>query len=440
MESLFNRVADDLTALTRGNEVSALWFSGERSDFVRFNHGKVRQAGRVSQVYASLHLIDGRRHAELCLTLSGDAATDRAALAGALDDLRAIVAEQPEDPHLLYATEVTNTRDVREGRLLHPDEAVAAVTGAAKGSDLVGFYASGPVFKGFANSLGQRNWHSVESFNLEWSLYLRADKAIKRAYAGSEWSGDAFASSMAESRRQFEALSRAPRKLTPGKYRAFLTPAAVNELVGMLSWGGFSGRARKTKQSCLSKLDTGDASMAPSVTFTEDTARGVAPGFQGDGFIKPAAVTLVKGGKAGDALVSPRTAREFDVAHNGANGGEMPEALDMAAGDIPVGEALARLGTGIYVGNLWYLNFSDRAACRLTGMTRFGTFWVENGEVVAPMDVMRFDDTIFRVLGDRLEGLTQERELILNSQTYRERAVDCARLPGALVSELTLTL
>ncbi|MEZ4406906.1 MAG: metallopeptidase TldD-related protein [Polyangiales bacterium] len=68
-------------------------------------------------------------------------------------------------------------------------------------------------------------------------------------------------------------------------------------------------------------------------------------------------------------------------------------------------------------------------------MTRFGTFWVENGEVVAPMDVMRFDDTIFRVLGDRLEGLTQERELILNSQTYRERAVDCARLPGALVSE-----
>ncbi|MEZ4406907.1 MAG: hypothetical protein R3A52_10575 [Polyangiales bacterium] len=66
MESLFNRVADDLTALTRANEVSALWFSGERSDFVRFNHGKVRQAGRVSQVYASLHLIDGKRHAELC--------------------------------------------------------------------------------------------------------------------------------------------------------------------------------------------------------------------------------------------------------------------------------------------------------------------------------------------------------------------------------------
>ena len=41
------------------------------------------------------------------------------------------------------------------------------------------------------------------------------------------------------------------------------------------------------------------------------------------------------------------------------------------------------LGTGLFVGNLWYTNFSDRAACRTTGMTRFATFWIDEGEIVA---------------------------------------------------------
>ena len=62
-------------------------------------------------------------------------------------------------------------------------------------------------------------------------------------------------------------------------------------------------------------------------------------------------------------------------------------------------DALAALDTGLCVGNLWYLNYSDRPACRMTGMTRFATFWVEDGKIVAPVDVLRFDDTIYRMLG-----------------------------------------
>lgn len=440
MEALFHQVADTLTSLTRGDEITTVWFSGERSDFVRFNHARVRQAGSVSQVYATVHLIDGRRHAELCLTLSGEAMSDRAALSAALDELRSVVAEQPEDPHLLYATEVRSSRDVREGKLVSAGEAVERVTRAAGETDLVGFYASGPVYRGFANSLGQRNWHAVDSFNLEWSLYLRADKAIKQTYAGSAWSSEDFSRAIEGAKEKLSALGRPAMKLKPGKYRAFMTPAAMSEVIAMLAWGGFSGRARHTRQSCLGQLESGELSLAKAVSFSEDTADGVAPGFQSDGFVKPGCVALVRDGSNSGALVSPRTAKEFELEHNGANGGESPESFVMASGDLAHSDVLSRLGTGIYVGNLWYLNFSDRAACRLTGMTRFGTFWVENGEVVAPIDVMRFDDTVYRLLGDRLEALTRERELIMNSQTYRERAVDCVKLPGALVSELTLTL
>jgi predicted Zn-dependent protease len=76
----------------------------------------------------------------------------------------------------------------------------------------------------------------------------------------------------------------------------------------------------------------------------------------------------------------------------------------------------------------------------MTGMTRFATFWVEEGKIVAPVNVLRFDDTIFRMLGENLEALTTETELILETGTYRERALASMRLPGALLSELAFTL
>ena len=130
-----------------------------------------------------------------------------------------------------------------------------------------------------------------------------------------------------------------------------------------------------------------------------------------DGFVRPARVPLVADGALSGALVSPRTAREFVLEPNGANGAESPEALAMSGGTLAMRDSLAALDTGLAIGNLWYLNYSDRPACRMTGMTRFATFWVENGRVVAPVDVLRFDDTLYRLLGDNLEALTSEREL-----------------------------
>ena len=140
------------------------------------------------------------------------------------------------------------------------------------------------------------------------------------------------------------------------------------------------------------------------------------------------------------SLVSPRSAREFGIATNGANGGEAPESLDMAAGTLARADALKTLGTGLMIGNLWYLNYSDRMGCRMTGMTRFATFWVENGVIEAPLNVMRFDDSAYRMLGDNLLALTQERDWILDSGSYGERSTGSARLPGALIKDFALTL
>jgi predicted Zn-dependent protease len=442
VEAYFHELADIVDGLVVAGETALCAFTGEHSDFVRMNRGRVRQPGTVTQRYLDVELMRGARHASERLSLTGHPEADRPMLAAAIVRLRDVLPDLAEDPHLLYATEVRNSR-VSRGDPLPPAEAVVdAVLGAAEGLDLVGLYAAGPVYRGFANSLGQRNWHEATSFNLQWSLYHRADKAVKAALAGFAWDEAALAARMRTAKDELAHVAAPAKRIEPGRYRAFLAPPAVEDVVSMLCWGGFSARALETKQSSLTKMrGAGErVRLDPSVTITEATAAGVAPGFQSEGFVRPPDVALIERGELVGALCSPRTAREFSLATNGANAQEVPESVVMAGGTLPLADALAALGTGLYVGNLHYLNYSDRPACRLTGMTRFATFWVEGGRIVAPVDVMRFDDTAFRMFGANLEALTAETELLLASDTYRERQLASMRLPGALVSELTFTL
>jgi predicted Zn-dependent protease len=182
------------------------------------------------------------------------------------------------------------------------------------------------------------------------------------------------------------------------------------------------------------------ATLSPAVTFVENTAEGIAAGFQGDGFVKPPRVTLIEAGRLKDALVSPRSAREYGLQTNAANGGEGPESLDVLGGTLEDDAVLKALDSGLYVSNLWYLNFSDRPAGRITGMTRFATFWVEQGRIVAPLTPMRFDDSLYRMLGDNLVALTRRRELLPDPSTYGARSTSSARLPGALLRSLRFTL
>src|SRR5262249_53013409 len=147
---------------------------------------------------------------------------------------------------------------------------------------------------------------------------------------GFEWREDEFAGKMTDARERLALLSAPSRALAPGRYRAYLTPSAMEEIASMLCWGGFSGRALATRQSCLFRLKDGAGALHPAVTFAENTAEGIAPSFQDDGFTRPPAVPLVDEGRLSGALVNPRTAREFALPANGANASEAPESLDMA--------------------------------------------------------------------------------------------------------------
>jgi predicted Zn-dependent protease len=428
------------TARLHGEEVLLASFAGEDADFVRFNGGAVRQATSVRQRSIDVDLIEGRRHCQSSVQLSGDAALDRARLADALAQLREQRAFVPEDPYLLYSTEPGRSERIVDSRLPDPNDAVGEIRRAGRERDLVGIYAAGTTYAGFASSLGQRNWYEVSTFSFDWSFYLRADKAAKNSYAGFDWSDAEFGAKVDWSARQLDVLARPPLALPPGHYRTYLAPAAMVELTDMLSWGGFGLKSHRTKQTPLLRMITDGATFAPQVHIVEDTVGGVAPNFGPHGFARPDEVVLIDGGRYADCLVSPRSAQEYGVPTNGASAWESPESIAMAGGSLHRADVLERLGTGLYVGNLWYLNFSDRAACRTTGMTRFATFWVEGGEIVAPVEVLRFDDSMFHLLGDHLVDLTDTTEVLLDPSSYGARSTSSARLPGALVEDMVFTL
>ena len=440
MQEYFNALADAITASLYGDESYTCTFHGEDSDFVRFNRSAIRQAGSVTQHFLSLDLIHGTRHAAGEVALRGDFDSDRSRLSQLLTALREKLPYLPEDPHLLYSTTVHSSVQQGDNRLPDKADAVAAILDAGKGRDLVGVYAAGGIYAGFANALGQRNWFASFTFNADWSLYYQRDKAVKTGYAGFVWEPAVFARKVAEAAEQLDVLGRPARTIPPGRYRVYLAPTALFDILEMLAWSGFGLKDHRTKQTTLLKMVEEGTKLHPSVTIRENTHDGVAPNFQEAGFIKPAQVTLIEAGALGECLVSPRSAREYGVPTNGASNAEAPESVEMGAGDIARQDVLRRLDTGIYINNLWYLNYSDRSSCRMTGMTRFATFWVEGGLIQAPLNVMRFDETAYRMFGDHLLGLTAEREFILDASSYHQRSTGSSRLPGALVEDFTFTL
>ncbi len=438
MESAFRELSAAILALLEGDEVLLLNFDGEDSDFVRFNRNAIRQAGHVRQQQLQLTLIGGQRQAAAAFDLCGQPDQDLDQARSALIRLREQLPFLPDDPYLNYATEAQDSVTRATGSLPPASDAVEGIIAAAQGLDLVGLWSGGEMASGFANSLGQFNWHSRTSFNLDWSLYHQGDKAVKQDYAGFEWRQALFEEKMVQASETLAQLARPARSIEPGRYRVFLTPAALYELTTLLGWGGFDLKSHRTAQTPLLRMIREGATLHPSVSFTENHAAGLAPPFTRAGFSKPQRVELIREGVYRDCLADARSAREYGAVVNCDL--DYPQSLQLAAGELPATAVLQALDTGLYISNLWYCNYSDRSHCRITGMTRFACLWIENGKVVGPVKVMRFDETLYSIFGSGLLALTQEREHIFDSSTYIRRSQDCALLPGVLVEGFTLTL
>lgn len=462
----FEALAAGVFRQLQGDELATLWLEAERSGFVRINRARLRQAGETTRPLLSLRLARGARQATWSVVLTGRAGEDQATLAAALARLRAELDDAVEDPYLLIARGPARSRSA--AALAAPDaiELAQALARQAHGLDLVGFVTSGPLARAFASgatgaaSAGRGDdgpgdgagdaealhWFEAASGFIDYSIYRSPHRALKATLAGPDLGTDlaaavdAIARSMEQSARIARWLDLPAVDVPTGEHRALLEPAAVAELLSMFQWDGFSMRAHRTRSSPLWRLHDGQARLDPRVSLAEAPAEGGAPRFSADGFLAPDRLPLIDAGGPGALLVSARTEREFGVPNNGAPPHESPQSLSMAAGELADADALAALGTGLWIPNLWYLNWSDRSGARITGMTRFATLWVRDGKVVGPVAPLRFDDSVWRLFGSALEALGATPRFMPDTSTYDGRNTGSIRAPSMLLRALRITL
>lgn len=440
MRSAFDRSVDLALATLQPGEDATLWYAAERGSFCRFNHGRVRQVGDVDQAELRIRLISGRRHASATIDLCGGD-DDRDRVAAAIERLRGLLRQLPEDPYLLWHEEGgLQIDDDTDAPAPDAHAAVAMAVAAAGDVDLVGILASGFIARGFASSRGSRCWQCRTNVHFDFSLYLRGDKAVKGSVAGPDWASVDLVGAFAEARTRLALLALPEIQLPRGAYRAWMEPAAFSEILSLMAWEGYSGAALQARSSPLLRLAEGTSRLDPRVTIAEAHSEGLAPRFSEDGFLRPERTVLIDAGRYAASLVAPRTAAEHGLPMTGSSEDEGPESMSMTPGDIPTAEALARIGDGVWIGNLWYLNWSDRAAGRMTGMTRFATFAIRGGEIAGPMSVMRFDDSLYRMLGDGLVGLGDRAQFLPDAGTYGRRSTSSVRCPAALIDDFSFTL
>src|SRR2546426_7049509 len=111
---------------------------------------------------------------------------------------------------------------------------------------------------------------------------------------------------MQRASEQVELLALPVRKIEPGEYRAYLAPRALVDIMGLLSWGGFSARARQTKQSPLLRMQEG-RTHAPQVTLIEHIGQRAHPGVLPERLLPSPGVSPIGRGNLGGWLSSHPT-------------------------------------------------------------------------------------------------------------------------------------
>lgn len=439
-EATFYQLVEALLSQLRDHEQLRLNLMAEDSQFTRFNRGRVRQTGSVRDGELTLTLMAEQRTASQSVPFTGEKDSDWPLLLAALTELRAELPQLPIDPYQVLPNGDAQSREVYQGDLLPSHAVVPLLLPPLAGLDAAGLYAGGRSVRAYADSAGSRHWFATETFTLDYSLFTAAGQAVKGTYAGRHWTEEAYAENLAAAKQLLTRLVQPRKALTRGHYRTYLAPAAAAELVGMLAWGAVGEASLRRGGSALGPLQRGDRALSPKLSLNENFAQGQVPRFNQLGELSPLDLPIIHQGRLTNPLVSTRTAKEYGLPSNCAEPGEYLRAPTLAPGSLAESEILAALDTGLYVSNLHYLNWSDRPNGCVTGMTRYACFWVENGEMVAPIENMRFDESLYSFLGENLVDLTQDVTFVPEVGTYGCRDLGGIAVPGMLVSQFAYTL
>ena len=440
MKEYFFKISETIINSIASDESLTLSINGENSEFIRINNAKVRQIGTVNDASLSIELIKNNRKIGISFTLQRNIDKDLQLAMNHLEVLRSNIDSLPEDPLCVLPKDYGSLNEEYKGELLSSKDSIDSLLPVMQGVDLTGIWASGDVFAGNSNSAGQRNWFSTETFSLDYSLINPLKKMVKETYAGTHWNQEDYETFVNNSKNKMKMLDMESKKIEPGSYRTYIASAGVSDLVDMLSWGGVSENAIRKGRSSFIKMKEGQEQLSPCFSLKEDFSSGTVPRFNSAGEIADIELPLVINGALKNTLISTRTANEYSLNSNFASSGEYLRSPVMEGGNIGEDDVLAKLGTGVYLSNLHYLNWSDQLGGRVTGMTRYACFWVENGQIISPIEDMRFDDTVYNFFGKNLEAVTNTSRLNPNVGSYGGRNLGGVYCPGIILKSFELTL
>ena len=238
-----------------------------------------------------------------------------------------------------------------------------------------------------------------------------------------------------------------PVELQPGEYPVVLDVDAVGELVGWLALLTFNGQAYVEGRSAVEgRLGTKVA--APGINLSDSPRHpGTLPrSYDAEGVPK-APIPLIQDGVAHRIAHDTRSAAEAGdatstghaIGPGGGAWGAIPTNLVLAGGGAPDVDALARpIERGIYVTRLWYTNPIRPKETLITGMTRDGTFLIEDGQITRPVKDMRLTDTVLGVL-ERVQDLGSRPRLVSEGEFYGRRGAHGTVCPPLRAASMRFT-
>jgi PmbA protein len=289
-------------------------------------------------------------------------------------------------------------------------EAVKRAVGAVEGASqtAAGIYSTSESALALLNTSGVSAYHAETM--AQFSITALAKDSSGWAKKTSCDAGDLNPLDLALTAARKAADSLTPEEIAPGRYTVILEPSAVLDLVGQL-FGDFSATALRDERSFLNGR-IGEKIFGENVSIHDDVAHSLQSGapFDGEG-VPRQRVTLVEDGVVRNVVYSRQAAAHSGVKPTGHGFplpnefGEAPMNIVMAGGHTSVEQMIASTERGILVTRLWYIREVDPYQKIMTGMTRDGTFLVENGEVVRGLRNFRFNQNLIELLS-KVEALS----------------------------------
>lgn len=394
-EAQAKAILDKVIAFSTADEASAQLSGGTRGN-VRFARNDISTSGIVDDVELAVQVAFGKRVGTATINQFDDAALERAVRRA--EDLAKLAPENPEFMPAVGKQTYQATNTFSEATAALTAEARAKIAEASilpcrdKGLIAAGFLEDGNTFFAHANSNG--NFGYQRSTVADYTCTVRTEDGRGSGWVASNVQDVAAmdAGKDVQIAMRKAAASADAQALEPGKYTVILEPAAASGLISFMM-NFFDARSADEGRSFLSKQGggnkIGEQIMDPRVNIYTDPAHPGVPAMPWDADGLPRTrTTIIDAGKVANLQYSRYWAAKQGKPETAGWGNTIMEGGTKSTADL-----IASTERGILVTRTWYIRMVDPQTVLLTGLTRDGTFYIENGQLKYPIKNFRFNES-----------------------------------------------